>query len=790
MGATLRIQRLRERLRSFEKAICVERAVLITKSYQETETEPMVIRRAKALRDILRGMSIYIADGELIVGNQASAPNKAPVFPETSAPWVTEQLETFGTRNLNRFAINEQDKQVLRDVLGYWRGKTVMERALGLLTEETREVFEQTYPVIAPTLLLRNCTGHYVANYEIILKKGFSGLKDEVVALMNSLDPASPEGIGKLQFYRAVLIVCDAVAEFANRYAQLAEELAQQEINSGRKKELETIAEVCRRVPEYPARSFHEALQSFWFLQLIIQIETDGLAESPGRFDQYLYPYLAQDLKENKLTLEQAQELVDCVWLKHNEVIKLSDNPPAAKYFGGVTMSQNIIVGGLNKDGEDATNELSYMCIEADKHIQMPQPSLSVRVHSTTPEKFLLKVAELVKTAGGKPAIFNDEVIIPALMSDGIPLEEARDYAIVGCVEPTPSGNTNGWTNAAMFNLGKCLELALHNGVCQLSGKQIGPATGNAKEFQTFDQVMKAFKEQISYFIAHMVSMLNTWDYVHRELIPTPFISSFIDDCIAKGKDLVEGGARYNYTGPQGIGLADVADALAAIKTCVFDTQQISMGELIDSLDHNFEEQEDVRLLLRNKVPKYGNAENLPDLMAREIGLFYCREVSQYRNPRGGKYRPGLYPVAANVPLGGVVAALPNGRKKGEALADGISPVNGCDLKGPTAVLRSVARVEHAAAVNGTLLNVKLHPSTLKNDKDIKNFIALLRSFCALKLMHVQFNVMSADTLRAAQKDPEKYRDLMVRVAGYSAFFVDLDEKLQNNVIERTEHLL
>lgn len=327
-------------------------------------------------------------------------------------------------------------------------------------------------------------------------------------------------------------------------------------------------------------------------------------------------------------------------------------------------MSQNIIVGGLNKDGEDATNELSYMCIEADKHIQMPQPSLSVRVHSTTPEKFLLKVAELVKTAGGKPAIFNDEVIIPALMSDGIPLEEARDYAIVGCVEPTPSGNTNGWTNAAMFNLGKCLELALHNGVCQLSGKQIGPATGNAKEFQTFDQVMKAFKEQISYFIAHMVSMLNTWDYVHRELIPTPFISSFIDDCIAKGKDLVEGGARYNYTGAQGIGLADVADALAAIKTCVFDTQQISMGELIDSLDHNFEEQEDVRLLLRNKVPKYGNAENLPDLMAREIGLFYCREVSQYRNPRGGKYRPGLYPVAANVPLGGVVAALPNGRKK------------------------------------------------------------------------------------------------------------------------------
>jgi len=790
MEVTTRIKNLRKRLRSYPPAVCVERAVLITKSYRETEGEPAVIRRAKALKEILEGMSIYIADGELIVGNQASEPNKAPVFPETGASWVLDQLDSFSTRNVNKFLITENDKSVLREVLSYWKGKTVLEIAPALLNDETRAIFEQSYPVISPTLFLRNCVGHLVPNYAIILKKGFEGVRAEVLNRMNLLDPSEPEHISKLQFYRAILIVCDAVAGFARRYAELAKELANKEVDLVRKAELEDIAEVVRRVPEKPAQTFHEALQSFWFLQLIIHIETDGLAESPGRFDQYMYPYLAKDLAENRLTFAEAQELVDCVWLKMNELIKLSDIPPAAKYFGGVTMSQNLILGGVNQDGEDATNELSYMCLEADMHIQLPQPALSVRVHSGTPEKFLLKAAELVKTGGGKPAFFNDEVIIPALMNDGIPLSEARNYAIVGCVEPVPSDNTNGWTNAAMFNLGKCLELALHNGVCQLSGDRVGPATGEAKDFQTFDQVMEAFKKQVSYFVKHMVAMLNTWDYVHKKILPTPFVSSFTDDCIEKGQDLVEGGARFNFTGPQGIGLADVADSLAAIKSLVFEKKLLFMDQLVNILDRNFEGYEDIRLLFRNKAPKYGNAEKFPDSMAREVGLFYCREVAKYKNPRGGKYRPGLYPVASNVPLGGVVSALPNGRKKGVPLADGISPVHGCDTKGPTAVLRSVARVEHSAATNGTLLNIKFHPSAFKNSEDIKKFISLIRSFCALKIMHVQFNVISADILRAAQKAPEDYRDLMIRVAGYSAMFVDLDKKLQDDIIGRTEHLL
>ncbi|MBZ4653916.1 MAG: pflD [Peptococcaceae bacterium] len=790
MEPTLRVKSLRKRLRSFPQAICVERAVLITESYRETEGEPMVIRRAKALSRILEKMSIYIGDGELIVGNQASAPNKAPVFPETGARWVAEQLDSFATRTVNRFLVTEEEKKVLRDILTYWKEKTVLEVAPKLLPDETREIFELTYPVISPTLFLRNCVGHLVPNYAAILKRGFGGIRTEVQEKMESLDPSMPENISKLQFYRAVLIICDAVSHFAQRYADLAEQLASTEDDESRKKELKDIAEICRWVPENPARTFREALQAFWFLQLIIHIETDGLAESPGRFDQYLYPYFSKDLAEGKLTLEEAQELLDCVWIKMNEVIKLSDIPPAAKYFGGVTMSENLILGGINEDGEDVTNELSYLCLEADRHIMLPQPALSIRLHSRTPERFLLKVVELIKTGGGKPAIFNDEIIIPSLMSDGIPLKDARNYAIVGCVEPTPSDNTNGWTNAAMFNLGKCLELALHNGVCQLSGKRIGLETGDAKTFTSFDQVMSAFKKQVSYFIKHMVTMLNTWDKVHAELIPTPFVSSFMDDCIAKGQDLAEGGARFNFTGPQGIGLADVADSLTAIKTLVFEKKLLSMDQLIDALSNDFEGQEDVRLLLRNKAPKYGNAETTPDLLAREVGLFYCREVAQYNNPRGGKYRPGLYPVASNVPLGGVVGALPNGRKKGIPLADGISPVHGCDVKGPTAVLRSVSRVEHAAATNGTLLNIKFHPSALKSENDMKKLISLLRSFCSLKLMHIQFNVVSADTLRMAQLDPENNRDLMVRVAGYSAMFVDLDKKLQDDIIERTEHML
>ncbi|MDK2822018.1 MAG: hypothetical protein PWQ67_2686 [Clostridia bacterium] len=790
LKVTARINKLKRKVVSTPKAICAERAFLVTESYKETEGEPMIIRRAKAFQKVLNEMSIYIGEGELIVGNHASSCNKVPVFPETGALWVEEQLDSFTKRSLNRYLITEKEKDILKKILPYWKGKTVLEIAPKLLPEETKAVFEQVYPVISPTLFLRNGVGHLVPNYKVVLENGFEGIKSEVIEKLNNLDASRPGNIKKMQFYRSILIVSDAASNFAERYSRLAEKLAAEEKDLVRKEELEEIAKVCRRVPKMPATTFHEALQSFFFLQLLIHIETDGLAESPGRFDQYMYPFLKKDLQEKKLDIEKAQELLDCTWLKMNEINKLSDVPPTTKYFGGVSMTQNIIIGGIDENGDDITNELSYMCLEADAHIRLPQPSLSIRIHSGSPENFLLKTVELIKKGGGKPAIFNDEIIVPALMNDGISLADARNYGIVGCVEPISSGNANGWTNAAMFNLAKCLELALHNGVCQLSGKKIGLSTGEAREFNNFEQVKDAFVKQVAYFIKHMVIMLNTWDQVHMELLPTPFVSAFVDGCIDKGQDLVEGGAKFNYTGPQGIGLADVADSLTAIKTLVFENKILTMEELISALENDFEGQENLRLLLRNKAPKYGNGDLLPDLMAREVGVIYCREIEKYWNPRGGKYRPGLFPVASNVPLGGVVGALPNGRKKGLPLADGISPVHGCDVNGPTAVIRSVARVNHAQATNGTLLNLKFHPSALKDERDLKKLISLIRVFASLKLMHVQFNVVSADDLRKAQQDPENNRDLMVRVAGYSAMFVDLDKKMQDDIIDRTEFML
>ncbi|MDK2882399.1 MAG: hypothetical protein PWP12_841 [Bacillota bacterium] len=789
--ASPRVTRLRNLMREIQPGVCVERARLFTQSYRETEAEPTVIRKAKALAKVLNHMTIYITDGELIVGNLASRPRWAPVFPETAAVWVMEQLDTFERREKYRFEVPEEVKRELREeILPYWRGKTVQERALAILPPETKEVFQQEYPVISPTLYLRNSVGHLNVDYPKVLRVGFAGICQEIEEREKALDLTEPNALAKLQFYQAGKIVAKAAVDFAHRFAEEARRQAEKTEDHKRRRELERIAEICRWVPEHPARTFHEALQAFWFVHLLVHIETDGLAESPGRFDQYMYPYLARDLDRGLITEEEAQELLDCLWVKFGELIKLADVPPATKYFGGVTMSQNLILGGVDKQGRDATNKLSYMCLTAEKHVRLDQPALSIRIHQGTPEEFLRAAAEVIRLGDGKPAIFNDEVIIPGLLSDGVSLEDALDYVIIGCVEPAPPYNCNGWTNAAMFNMPKCLELALNQGVCRLSGKQVGPATPPPEAMSSIDDVIAAYRTQIAYFVRHMVIMLNTWDIVQAEVNPTPFASIVTDGCIENGLDMTLGSAKYNFTGPQGIGLADVADSLAAIKRLIYEDKALTWDRLKAALDNNFQGYELVRHQLLNKAPKYGNDDDYADDLARLVGEIYCQEVKKYKNPRGGVYRPGLYPVASNVPLGRVVGALPSGRLAGTPLADGISPCHGSDRLGPTAVLKSVSKVPHVLATNGTLLNLKLQADTIAGEEGLQRLCNFIRAFCSLKLNHIQFNTVSAETLRKAQANPHEYRNLLVRVAGYSAFFVEINRDLQDDIIDRTEHAL
>ena len=479
---------------------------------------------------------------------------------------------------------------------------------------------------------------------------------------------------------------------------------------------------------------------------------------------------------------------MDCFFLKCNEVLKLADVPPETKYFGGVSMTQNIILGGINEYGQDLLNEVSLMCINSDINIHMEQPSLSIRVHQGTNKEFLLKAIECIKDGAGKPAIFNDEIIIPALLEDGASLEEARDYAIVGCVEPVASNNTNGWTNAAMFNLAKCFELALNNGICPLSNTQIGPRTSEACEFKSFKEFVIAYKKQVEYFVEQMVEILNICEKIHGTIVPTPYVSILLDGCIDKGVDSSRGGAKYNYTGVQGIGLSNVVDSLIAVKKIVFEDKQLSLEDFVQILNNNFDGNEYLRQKIINGIPKYGNNIKELDDLAKLAGLHYCNVVSKYKNNRDGKYRPGLFPVASHVPLGKVVGALPSGRLALTPLNDGISPVNGCDVNGPTAILQSVGNVEHIKASNGTLLNIKLHPTALKTKEDFEKLRSLIMVFSELKLMHVQFNVVSKETLLDAQLHPENYKGLVVRVAGYSANFVDLDSQMQEDIIARTEH--
>lgn len=825
-----RITRLVDHL--YEKMPVIEsaRARLITESYMETEGEPIITRRAKTFAHILRNIPIIIRDEELIVGSTTIAPRGCQTYPEYSFQWLEDELDTVETRSADPFYIAEETKEELRRVHKYWKGKTTSELATSYMAPEAIAAIDHN--IFTPGNYFYNGVGHVTVKYEEVLAIGYEGIIAKAQAELDSCKVGDENYAKKSHFLNAVILSCQAVIQYAQRYAELALEMADRCRDQARKQELLVIARNCSRVPAKGATGFYEACQSFWFVQQLIQLESSGHSISPGRFDQYMYPYYKKDMEQGNISREYAQELMDCIWVKLNDLNKCRD-AASAEGFAGYSLFQNLIAGGQDKDGNDVTNDLSFMSIQASMHVHLPQPSLSVRVWNGTPHEFLIKAAELTRTGIGLPAYYNDEVIIPALQNRGLSLADAREYNIIGCVEPQKAGKTDGWHDAAFFNMCRPLELVFSNGMDK--GVQVGVRTGDVTKMATFDEFYDAYKKQMEYFISLLVNADNAIDVAHGERCPLPFLSCMVDDCMKAGKSVQEGGAVYNFTGPQGFGIANMADALFAVRKLVYEEKKFTMAELKEALAWNYGKGLDERSAadiaetvlgemkkagqtvdaqaaaavisslvgmkpepakaarfeeihnLIEEVPKFGNDIPEVDYFARDVAYTYTKPLQNYKNPRGGMYQAGLYPVSANVPLGGQTGATPDGRYAHTPVADGVSPSAGKDVKGPTAAATSVSRLDHFIVSNGTLFNQKFHPSALSGREGLEKFVALIRSYFDQKGMHMQFNVVDRETLLDAQKHPEKYKHLVVRVAGYSALFTTLSRSLQDDIIRRTE---
>ncbi len=779
---TERAIRIKKRMLENNRQIDVERARYATESYQQTEGEPMVIRRAKMLLHLVREMRITIHPDEIIVGNRSLLPRMGIVAPEGAVAWVDQELDILSTRPQDRFDIQpEQIKELREEIFPYWRGKTLEDIVATRVPEDVAVAVRGKAFSLNQT---DHAQGHILPDVEAWLHLGIKGLRAKVESVRQNPEVQTTE---QQNFYEATLIVLQAAREFMQRYAALARQQASDCADDTRRAELNRIATSCEWLAENPAHDFYEALQALWFLLVIIQIESNASSFSPGRFDQYLLPYLARDLASGKLTLPKAQEQLEYLWLKFNEIVLLR-NSKSARYFAGFPIGFNIALGGQLADGSDATNLLSYMCLRAQANLGMTQPNLSIRIHQNSPQEFLEASAFVIGKGSGMPQVFNDEVIIPGQLNRGIAPADAMNYAVVGCVELSTPGKALGWSDASMFNLTRVLELTLFGGKDPHTGQQIGLETPPLFQMQSFEELEVAYEQQLAHFVTLMVKGCNIVDAIHAEIYPSPFLSLVISDCIERGLDVTAGGAHYNFSGVQGVQVANVADSLAAVHQAIFDEAWLSAQELLETLKEDFADNELLRQRLINRTPKYGNDDDRVDQYAQQWGDRYSELVAQYPTIRGGVYQPGFYTVSAHVPMGANVGAMPDGRHAGTPLADGgLSPMTGMDKRGATAVLNSVGKLNLALASNGTLLNMKFLPSFFEGQAAIKKFVLLLRGFCRLKIPHVQFNVVSADTLHQAQANPQEFRSLVVRVAGYSAYFTELDKELQDEIIRRTE---
>lgn len=764
---TARIERLKAAMFASPREISLERALLYTASHQQTEGEPTILRRAKATAYILDHVEISIRADELIAGNRTVKPRAGIVSPEMDPYWLLKELEQFPTRPQDRFEIANEDKQIYREQLfPYWEKRSMKDFINEQMTDEVKTAVKTQIFSINQT---DKGQGHIIIDYPRLLENGLGQLVDE----MRSLTSRHPDNA----FYQAALLLLEASQRHILRYSALAQEMSFACSDALRREELANIAEISRTIAVERPRGFYQACQLFWYMNIILQYESNASSLSLGRFDQYMLPFYQASLQQGE-DPQFLQELLESLWIKCNDIVLLRSTS-SARYFAGFPTGYTILLGGLTGTGRSAVNPLSFLCLDAYQNTQLPQPNLGVRVNELIDRPFLLKTAETIRIGTGIPQIFNDEVVVPAFLNRGVSLEDARDYSVVGCVELSIPGKTYGLHDIAMFNLLKVMEIVLLENECNAN--------------LSYDDLLEQIRHKICHYVKLMAQGSNICDIGHRDWAPVPLLSSFISDCLHNGKDITEGGARYNFSGVQGIGIANLSDSLHALKGIVFDQQRLSFDELIATLKANFAtpEGEQIRARLINRFEKYGNDIDVVDNISADLLRFYCKEVETYRNPRGGQFTPGSYTVSAHVPLGAVVGATPDGRYAGEQLADGgLSPMLGQDAQGPTAVLKSVSKLDNYLLSNGTLLNVKFTPSTLEGQSGLNKLADFLGAFTKLKLQHIQFNVVNAETLRAAQAKPQDYAGLVVRVAGYSAFFVELSKEIQDDIIRRTAHQL
>lgn len=771
-----RIEVLKTRMLEQPRYVSIEQALIITKTYQEHETDSKQVKRAWSLYNALTQIEIGIEPEELIVGNRTKGVRYGVVFPESGISWVDREFETIPTRPQDKFLVHPEDIETFRKVIvPYWKGKSLEDIVHQRIGDEISEISK-----VVKINQTDHAQGHICPNVKEWLELGPAGVIAKAEKNLVGANASQQE------FYRCVILVMQGVQKFMQRYADLLEEKAS--FYPKYTASMRELAKICQNLQNRPAQSFHEALQSTWFLFVVLHMESNASSFSPGRLDQILYPYYQKDLAEKKMDEDQALEMIECLWLKFNEIVYLR-NKNSAKYFAGFPIGFNVAVGGQDENGNDASNALSHLLIQAQEDIGLPQPNLSVRLFEHTDQALLTHAVKCVSKGSGMPQFFNDKAIVSPLMDLGISKKDALNYAIVGCVELTTHGNNLGWSDAAMFNMNKVLELTLNHGKCLLTGKQMGPDLGSLSTYASFSDLEVAYQKMMDYFIEKMIPCCEGVEKAHIDCLPTPFLSAVIDDCMDKGMDVTAGGAHYNLSGIQMIQVANLADSLAAIKELVYDKKKVDASHLEKALQNNFVGDEVLRQMLLHRVPKYGNDVAWVDELGAKWALYFREQLRKYKNYRNGPYHTGMYTVSAHVPMGQNVGASADGRFAQDPLADGgLSAVYGRDIQGPTAVLKSVSKMDNSCTTNGGLLNMKFLPDFFKTEAGITKFCNFLRAFVDLEVPHIQFNVVSKENLLDAQKHPDQYRSLTVRVAGYTAYFTELAGDLQNEIIARTSY--
>ena len=791
-----RISKVREGLMRLTPMICSDRATLITKSYAETDGLPMIIRRAKALEKILNEMSIYIEDDQLIVGNQASMGRAAPIFPEYSIDWVIEELDTFDKRPGDVFTISEGTKQSLRDIHHFWKGKTHQDEVYRTMTETNNLAEKQG--VIHRGGISMSGDGHIIPNHEKILSKGFGWYIDTTRRKLSELDATDPMAESKKAFYQAVIIALTASIDYAKRFALEARKQVTETEDPRRRDELETIAQICDRIPEHAPQSFHEALQMVYFCHLIMMIESNGHSFSFGRFDQYMLPFYQADIERGILTQDETLELLSLFFIKLNTLNKV--RPWDHTEFGvGYPLYSNLMVGGIKPDGTDGTNPLSYLCIQAVDQVQLPEPNFSVRYWEGSPRTLLVEAAKLIRKGFGMPSMFGDETVIKALRFIDLPEEVARDFASIGCVEVGIPGKwTHRATGMSYINLGKILELVLNNGFDLNTGiRLLSVHEGNDPHvnFDSYEELFAAWKKFLKFYTDLAVESDVICDRSLQVHDKDPFASSLVDDCLERGMTLKDGGATYDFISHSTVGPTTVGDSLAAIKKLVFDDKVVTLDELKQAMAVNWQDLQAQKIQkLAKSAPKFGNDDDFVDEIVASVYESYLELLPEYRNERYGKgpigcgYTMSTSNISSNVPYGMDVGATPDGRFAGEPLNEGASMCRGADREGPTAAVKSISKLPNSKMAGGQLLNMKFSPGLLKGDENLDKFVSFLEAFRQLNGFHVQFNVIDRDTLIDAMNNPREYPNLMVRVAGYCALFTSLMPEVQEDIIRRTEY--